>query len=138
VLGQPARWTYDERNGRCRTGILSSSVSARTYSASEVDAAVARLADPERLGHASEIVTHAAPSLAGVLDRALAEGGWYGAAHEELLRRASGESDPAERLASVRALVDEQTRVGMLVGVAVGFELANELAHGQQTATEEG
>ena len=113
-------------------------MAARTYTASEVDAAVARLADPQRFAHASEIVTHAAPSLAGVLDRALADGGWYGAAHEELLRRASGESDPAERLASVRALVDEQTRVGMLVGVAVGFELANELAQTEQAPTQEG
>jgi hypothetical protein len=101
----------------------------RVYTASEVDAAVARLADIERFEHASEIVTHAAPTLAGVLDRALVAGGWYGAAHDELLRRASGETDPAERLAAVGALVDEQTRVGMLVGVAVGFELANELAH---------
>ena len=109
----------------------------RTYTAAEVDAAVAKLADPERFGHATEIVTHAAPSLAGVLDRALADGGWYGAAHEELLERASSEPDPFERLAAVRALVDEQTRVGMLVGVAVGFELAGELAGTELTMTQE-
>jgi len=112
-------------------------VSRRTYSAAEVDAAVSRLADTERFRHATQIVTHAAPSLARVLDSALAEGGWYGAAHEELLVRASGEADPGERLAAVRALVDEQTRVGMLVGVAVGFELADELAGTEQTMTEE-
>ena len=106
---------------------------ARTYTASEVDAAVQRLEDPQRFTHSSDIVTHAAPSLARVLDRALTEGGWFGAAHEELLARASGESDPAERLAAVRALVDEQTRVGMLVGVAVGFELAAELADAPET-----
>lgn len=103
------------------------SVEPRTYTAEEVDQAVSRLADPERLRHATEVVTHAAPSLAGVLDGALADGGWYGAAHEELLQRASSEPDPQERLAAVRALVDEQTRVGMLVGVAVGFQLAGEL-----------
>ena len=112
-------------------------LSRRTYTAAEVDAAVAKLTDPERFGHATEIVTHAAPSLAAVLDRALSDGGWYGAAHEDLLARASGESDPGERLAAVRALVDEQTRVGMLVGVAVGFELAGELAGTEQTMTEE-
>lgn len=112
-------------------------LSRRTYTAAEVDAAVAKLADPERFGHATEIVTHAAPTLAAVLDRALSDGGWYGAAHEELLARASDESDPGERLAAVRALVDEQTRVGMLVGVAVGFELAGELAGTEQTMTEE-
>jgi hypothetical protein len=109
----------------------------RTYTAAEVDAAVAKLADPERFGHATEIVAHAAPSLAGVLDGALAEGGWYGVAHEELLARASSEPDPHERLEAVRALVDEQTRVGMLVGVAVGFELAGELAGTEPTMTEE-
>ena len=109
----------------------------RTYTAEEVDAAVARLADPLRFGHATEIVTHAAPSLARVLDRALADGGWYGGAHEEQLLRASEEPDPRERFEAVRALVDEQTRVGMLVGVAVGFELAGELAGTEQTMTEE-
>jgi hypothetical protein len=109
----------------------------RTYTAAEVDAAVSRLEDPERFSHAAQIVTHAAPSLARVLDGALADGGWFGTAHEELLLRASGESDPGERLAAVRALVDEQTRVGMLVGVAVGFELAGELAGTEQTMTEE-
>jgi hypothetical protein len=109
----------------------------RTYTAAEVDAAVAKLTDPERFSHATEVVTHAAPSLAAVLDRALTDGGWYGAAHEELLERASSEGDPHERLAAVRALVDEQTRVGMLVGVAVGFELAGELAGTEQTLTQE-
>jgi hypothetical protein len=113
------------------------SPSVRTYTAEEVDAAVERLEDPQRFSHASEIVTHAAPSLADVLDRALAEGGWFGAAHEELLMRASSESDPGERLAAVRALVDEQTRVGMLVGVAVGFQLAVELAEVEQNPSEE-
>jgi len=115
----------------------------RTYTAAEVDAAVERLAEAGRLGHAADIVTHAAPSLARVLDSALADGGWYGAAHEELVVRASDEADPSERLAAVRALVNEQTRVGMLVGVAVGFELADELATidqptaSVQTTTEE-
>jgi hypothetical protein len=110
---------------------------ARTYTASEVDAAVARLEDPERFAHVSQIVGHAAPSLARVLDLALVEGGWFGEAHEELLQRASAESDPAQRLEAVRALVGEQTRVGMLVGVAVGFELAHELASTEHNPSEE-
>ncbi len=109
----------------------------RPYTAAQVDAAVAALAQAGRFDHATEIVTHAAPSLAGVLDSALADGGWYGAEHEELLARASGEPDPHERLAAVRALVDEQTRVGMLVGVAVGFQLAGELAETEPNTTQE-
>src|SRR5919204_426674 len=50
----------------------------RRYSAEEVDAAVAALANPERFARAQEIVTHAAPGLQRVLDEALAEGGWFG------------------------------------------------------------
>jgi len=99
----------------------------RTYTAAEVDVAVTSLLDPDRLRHATDIVTHAAPGLAAVLDGALADGGWFDAAHDELLARASMEPELADRLAAVRALVDEQTRLGMLVGVAVGFELAREL-----------
>ena len=109
----------------------------RTYTAAQVDAAVARLQAADRFDHATAVVTHAAPSLAGVLDSALSDGGWYGAEHEELLTRVSAEPDPDERLAAVRALVDEQTRVGMLVGVAVGFELAGELAEIEPNTTEE-
>ena len=109
----------------------------RTYTAAEVDDAVSRLAEPERLRQATEIVTHAAPGLARVLDGALADGGWFDAAHDELLERASAEPTPAERLAAVRALVDEQTRLGMLVGVAVGFELAWELDGSGPASAEE-
>ena len=109
----------------------------RNYTAAEVDLAVSQLGDPERMRHATEIVTHAAPGLARVLDEALADGGWFDSAHEELLARASTEPEPAERLAAVRALVDEQTRLGMLVGVAVGFELARELDDPNPTDEEE-
>ena len=35
--------------------------------------------------------------------------------------------DPAERARAVATLVAEETRVGMLVGVAVGYELARQL-----------
>ena len=98
------------------------------YTAEEVDAAVAALGDPERFAHAQEIVTHAAPGLQHVLSAALTEGGWFGSAHEAELNRATSLSDPAERFAAVRALVDEEAGLGMLVGVAVGLELAHELS----------
>src|SRR5919201_5688473 len=74
----------------------------RRYSAEEVDAAVAALADPERFAHAQEIVTHAAPSLQRVLDEALAEGGWFGGAHEAQVSRAAAADDPDERVRAVR------------------------------------
>jgi hypothetical protein len=102
----------------------------RRFTAEEVDAAVRALDERERFGHAIEIVTHAAPGLQRVLDQALAEGGWFGSAHESQVRRAAEEDDPEERLRAVRVLVAEETRLGMLVGVAVGLELADELRKG--------
>jgi hypothetical protein len=99
-----------------------------TYTAEEVDAAVDALSDPERLGHAQEIVTHAAPSLQRVLGAALAQGGWFDQAHEAQLTQAAETEDPAERAQAIQTLVEEETRLGMLVGVSVGFELARELA----------
>jgi hypothetical protein len=102
----------------------------RRFTAEEVDAAVRALDERERFGHAIEIVTHAAPGLQRVLDQALAEGGWFGSAHESQVRRAAEEDDLEERLRAVRVLVAEETRLGMLVGVAVGLELADELRKG--------
>jgi hypothetical protein len=94
---------------------------------------VQALSDRERFGHALEIVTHAAPGLQRVLDEALAEGGWFGSAHESQVRRLAETEDPHERLTAIRTLVAEETRLGMLVGVAVGLELADELGrHDQQ------
>jgi hypothetical protein len=102
-------------------------VARRRYTAEEVDAAVQALGDAARFGHAQEIVTHAAPSLQRLLGEALAEGGWFGSAHEATVAGAALQEDPDERVRSVRTLVAEETRLGMLVGVAVGLELAEEL-----------
>ena len=95
-------------------------VAGDRFSAEEVDAAVRALGDPERFTHAPEIVTHAAPGLQRVLSAVLAEGGWFGSAHRD-------QDDPAGREQAVHGLVEEETRLGMLVGVAVGLELAAEL-----------
>jgi hypothetical protein len=104
------------------------------YTAEQVDAAVAALAaDPERLGHAQELVTHAAPGLQRILGEALEAGGWFGAAHDDQVAKAAGAPNEDERLRAVRTLVAEETRIGMLVGVAVGFELARELERRSQT-----
>ncbi|MGH2944350.1 MAG: hypothetical protein ACRDLN_16420, partial [Solirubrobacteraceae bacterium] len=109
------------------------------YSAEEVDTAVSALSDPERFGHANEIVTHAAPGLQRVLGAALRQGGWFDQAHDAQLQAAAGADDPSERLAAIQTLVEEETRLGMLVGVSVGFELARELAaqrHGNEQGSE--
>jgi anti-sigma factor RsiW len=100
----------------------------QTYTAEEVDAAVEALSDPERFGHAQEVVTHAAPGLQRVLGAALQAGGWFGEAHEAQLAQVSGTEDATERARAIHALVAEETRLAMLVGVSVGFELARELS----------
>jgi hypothetical protein len=97
------------------------------YTAEEVDAAVAALQDPERFAHAQDVVVHAAPGLQRVLNAALEEGGWFGEAHEQEVTRVAANDDPGERLVAMRTLLAEETRLGMMVGVAVGFELAREL-----------
>jgi hypothetical protein len=102
-------------------------VAGDRFSAEEVDAAVRALGDPERFTHAQEIVTHAAPGLQRVLSEVLAEGGWFGSAHRDQVRQAAAQDDPAGREQAVHVLVEEETRLGMLVGVAVGLELAAEL-----------
>jgi DNA-binding transcriptional ArsR family regulator len=66
-------------------------------------------------------------TAAGSLNAALEEGGWFGEAHEAQITGAAEAEDPDERLIAVRTLVAEETRLGMLVGVAVGWELAREL-----------
>jgi hypothetical protein len=99
----------------------------RTYTADEVDAAVAKLSEPGRLKHAEEVVTHAAPSLQRVLNEALHEGGFFGEAHEGQIAGIAREPDDDERARRISTLVAEETRLGMLIGVAVGFALAHEL-----------
>jgi hypothetical protein len=102
-------------------------VPERQYTAAEVDAAVERISSPERLAHAQEVVTHLAPQLERILGMALAEGGYFGNAHEAEVRRTASLDDPVERVGEVGRLVADETRLGMLIGVAVGFELAHEL-----------
>lgn len=94
---------------------------------------MAALSDPERLRHAQDVVTHAAPSLQRLLNMALEEGGYFEGAHEQAVTQAAGAEDHAARVAAIRTLVAEETRVGMLVGAAVGFELARELHRNHDT-----
>ena len=67
-------------------------------------------------------------SLTLMLAAAIAEGGWFDAAHEQAVREAAGEGDAETRLRAVKTLLAEETRLGMLVGVAVGFELSRALS----------
>ena len=106
----------------------------RAYTDAEIDAAVGSLSDAARLRAAQELVARAAPQLQGVLEQALAAGGWFGEAHENAVRTAASTEDVAHREQAIGTLVEEETRLGMLVGVAVGFELARTLD--TETSTE--
>ena len=108
----------------------------RAYTDADIDEAIEAITNRERLREAQNLVARTAPSLQRVLAEALAEGGWYGAGHEQAVREATaGDQPAAERARAVQVLVEEETRLAMLVGVAVGFELAREL--GQRTGDRE-
>ena len=93
----------------------------------EFEAAIERLLDPERFSEAERMVAKAAPQLQKVLAAALAEGGWFGEPHEAETLRAATVPDSDERIAAVRALLAEEARMGMMVGVAVGWALREEM-----------
>jgi len=99
----------------------------RAYTDAELEAAIAAIADPERLREAQDVVARNAPALARVLATALDEGGWFEPAYAQAVREAIAHEDAGERVRAVRTMLAEETRLGMLVGVAVGFELAREL-----------
>jgi hypothetical protein len=103
-------------------------VPERAYTELELETAIAAIADPGRLRDAQDVVMLTAPSLQRVLAAAIAEGGWFDAANDQAVREATIEPDPDSRLRAVRTLLAEETRLGMLVGVAVGFELSRTLS----------
>ncbi len=107
---------------------------AREFTDAEVEAAVAALSQDGRLRAAQDLVTRAAPQLQGVLNAALDDGGWFGPAHDQAVGEAATAEAIEDRRRAVRTLVAEETRLGMLVGVAVGFELARELGDPTQEA----
>ena len=98
--------------------------------AKRLEAAIERLAEAGRFAEAEAIVARAAPQLQRVLIAALAEGGWFGESHENESLKAATIPDPDERVAAVRTLLAEEARMGMMVGVAVGWALKEEMSEG--------
>jgi hypothetical protein len=94
----------------------------------DLDAAIERLLDPARFSQAERAIAKAAPQLQKVLAAALAEGGWFGEPHEAEALKAATTPDPDERIAAVRSLLAEEARMGMMVGVAVGWALNEEMS----------
>jgi hypothetical protein len=99
----------------------------RSHSDEEIEAAIQALSDPGRMEEAEALVTQRAPQLQRILDAALAEADWFGSARDGELLSAAGRADPDERIGAMRNLLQEDTRVSMLIGVAVGYELARTL-----------
>jgi hypothetical protein len=89
--------------------------------------AIEALLEPGRFEAAEQRVARAAPDLQRVLAEVLAEGGWFDAAQGEQLGRAASLEDLDERLTVLRTMLAEEARIAMMVGVAVGWELAREL-----------
>ncbi len=101
-----------------------------------LEAAIQRLADAGRFAEAETIVARAAPQLQRVLAAALAEGGWFGESHETESLKAATVPDPERRIAAVRTLLAEEARMGMMVGVAVGWALKEEMSEGKDPEGE--
>ena len=99
----------------------------RQFTDAEIEAALEALSEPDRFRAAETRVSRIAPQLQRILAAALEEGGWFGEAHEGQVLKAATTPDDDERIRAVRTLLADETRIGMLVGVAVGWELAREL-----------
>jgi hypothetical protein len=100
----------------------------RAYTDAEVEAAVQALTDPAQLEEAQRLVAANAPTLQRILNIALDEADWFGSAHHEQVLQAAGKADIEERLRAVQTLIAEEVRVTMMIGAAVGFELAHQLS----------
>jgi hypothetical protein len=101
---------------------------APTYSEAELHAAVEALADADRFYEAERVVAAAAPGLQKVLAEALASGGWFEESHQGAIGDAAGRADESERVALISTLIAEESRLAMMIGVAVGWALAGELS----------
>lgn len=102
------------------------------YTDEQIDAAIEAISDPETFREAERQLARAAPHLQKILAEALGAGGWFGESHDAEVLKAATNPDDEERLTAVRTLLAEETRVGMMVGVAVGWALAERLAEQEQ------
>ncbi len=104
-----------------------SSVAAERPSQERIEAATRRLAESGRLAESEATIAAAAPGLQRILAQALADGGWFGESHEAEVKKAAELDDLGARARAIATLLAEETRLGMMVGAAVGYALAAEL-----------
>lgn len=101
---------------------------AHPYTEAELEAAIDMLTQEGRFAEAEAIVARSAPGLQRVLDSALLAGGYFGSTHDSETLKAATTPDPDERIVAIRTLLAEEARMGMMVGVAVGWALQAELS----------
>jgi hypothetical protein len=112
-------------------------VAAQRYSDEQIDAAIEAISDPDVFRESERQVARAAPKLQHILAEALNAGGWFGESQESEVLKAATTPEEDARLAAVRTLLAEETRMGMLVGVAVGWALAERLASQTESTKED-
>lgn len=93
----------------------------------QIEAVIAELGEEQGFDAIESRLEAIAPQLTTLLDDALRAGGWFDDAHESMVLKTATNPDADARIAELRNFVLEQTRLGMLVGVAVGWELAERL-----------
>lgn len=103
-----------------------------SYSDEQIEAAVQVLSEPGAFAEAEAVVGRAAPSLQRILAQALEQGGWFEESHATEIRKAAALPEEADREVAVRTMVAEEARLGMMIGVAVGWALARELEGGER------
>jgi hypothetical protein len=110
---------------------------AGPYTDEQIDAAIEAISDPEVFRETEAQVTRAAPRLQRILAEALGAGGWFGESHDSEALKAATTPDEEARLTAVRTLLAEEARMGMMVGVAVGWALAEQLDQQESEPTKE-
>ena len=107
------------------------------YSDDQIDAAIDAISDPEAFSETERQVARAAPRLQKILAEALGAGGWFGESHDAEVLKAATTPDEQARVIAVRTLLAEEARMGMMVGVAVGWALADQLEEQESEPTKE-
>ena len=105
-------------------------------SGEELRAAIERVRSGDGLAEAERAIASAAPELRTLLAEALDAGGWFGEPHQAETLKVATMPDEQARLEALRALLTEETNIGMLVGVAVGWALRTELIEGSDPEPE--
>lgn len=103
------------------------------FTDAELEAALGALSVPGALRDAETLVAAAAPGLHRVLGAAISEGGWLDSAQADEARKAAAAPDPAEREVAMRTLLAEEARLGMMIGVVVGWALNDHLRNDRET-----